>query len=119
MQHHTWKVTFDGGFGRVPVTDKMKNVLDVGTGTGALHFALIGLAIELTKPSGIWATEFAEAFPQTQVIGTDLSPIQPNFVPSNCRFIIDNAEHDWAFEQSFDYIHSRMVSYSPSSQGVT
>lgn len=91
LQHHTWKVTMDGGFGRVPITDKIKTVLDVGTGTG------------------IWAIEFAEAHPNIQVIGTDLSPIQPDFVPPNCQFIVDNAEHDWAFDRKFDYIHSRML----------
>ncbi|KAK5138071.1 hypothetical protein LTR08_005869 [Meristemomyces frigidus] len=57
----------------------------------------------------IWAVEFAEAFPGTQVIGTDLSPIQPDFIPPNCQFIVDNAEHDWVFDRKFDYIHSRML----------
>ena len=84
----------------------------MGTGTGKITLDIIETADELTRLKGIWATEFAEAFPQTQVTGTDLSPIQPDFVPPNCRFIIDNAEHDWAFEQKFDYIHSRMVSYT-------
>lgn len=53
--------------------------------------------------------EFAEAFPDIEVIGTDLSPIQPDFVRPNCQFIVDNAEHDWCFEHKFDYIHSRML----------
>ncbi|KAK4548745.1 hypothetical protein LTR36_008518 [Oleoguttula mirabilis] len=91
LQHHTWKVTFDGGFGRVPITDKVRSVLDVGTGTG------------------IWAVEFAEAFPNVEVIGTDLSPIQADLVPPNCQFIVDNAEHTWAFDRKFDYIHTRML----------
>lgn len=42
------------------------------------------------------------------MIGTDLSPIQPNWVPPNCRFEIDDAEKEWTFEQdAFDYIHAR------------
>jgi len=91
LQHHLWRVTFDGTFGRVPITEKIKSVLDVGTGTG------------------IWAMELAEAYPHLEVVGTDLSPIQPDFIPPNCQFIVDNAEHDWAFDRKFDYIHSRML----------
>ncbi|KXT17311.1 hypothetical protein AC579_562 [Pseudocercospora musae] len=49
---------------RVPVTSEMKNVLDVGTGTG------------------IWAIEIAHAFPHLQVFGVDLSAIQPESRPS-------------------------------------
>lgn len=36
--------------------------LDIGTGTG------------------IWAIDFADEHPETTVIGTDLSPIQPDSV---------------------------------------
>ncbi|KAK4986225.1 hypothetical protein LTR66_002719 [Elasticomyces elasticus] len=73
------------------MSDRIRNVLDVGTGTG------------------IWATELADAYPDVQIIGTDLSPIQPVFVPPNCHFIIDNAEQDWVFDTKFDYIHARML----------
>ncbi|CAK7217211.1 hypothetical protein SEUCBS140593_003132 [Sporothrix eucalyptigena] len=66
-------------------------VLDIGTGTG------------------IWAIDFAEAHPSADVLGTDLSPIQPEYVPANCRFEIDDAEDEWAFSQPFDYIHGRYV----------
>ena len=42
------------------------------------------------------------------VTGTDLSPIQPNFVPPNCFFEIDDATLDWTFpEDHFDFIHVR------------
>lgn len=45
-------------------------VLDLGTGTG------------------IWAIDYATAHPEAEVIGLDLSPIQPNWCvagPLNCR----------------------------------
>lgn len=41
--------------------------------------------------------------------GTDLSPIQPPWVPPNCKFLVDDCEGPWAFadDQKFDYIHVR------------
>jgi len=65
-------------------------VLDVGTGTG------------------IWAIDFADAHPAASVIGTDLSPIQPSFVPPNLQFEIDDCCDDWLYSpNSFDFIHVR------------
>lgn len=50
----------------------------------------------------------SQQFPSAEVIGTDLSPIQPSWVPPNCKFEIDDAERDWTFpENSFDLIHAR------------
>lgn len=66
-------------------------MLDIGTGTG------------------IWAIDFATAFPSADVLGIDLSPIQPTFVPPNCHFEVDDAEDEWIFSQKFDYIHGRML----------
>jgi hypothetical protein len=45
------------------------------------------------------------------VLGTDLSPIQPEYVPANCRFEIDDMDDDWAFggHSKFDYIHGRYI----------
>lgn len=53
----------------------------------------------------------AEDYPQADIIGTDLSPIQPNWAPPNCRFFIDDAESDWTFSpgETFDYIHARTL----------
>jgi len=53
----------------------------------------------------------AEDYPTINIIGTDLSPIQPNWAPPNCRFFIDDAESDWTFtpDEAFDYIHARSL----------
>ncbi|KAJ5546054.1 hypothetical protein N7494_003639 [Penicillium frequentans] len=58
-----------------------------------------------------WAFEMAEDFPNAEIIGTDLSPIQPSWAPPNCRFYIDDAESDWTFTpgEKFDYIHMRSM----------
>ncbi|CUS07128.1 unnamed protein product [Tuber aestivum] len=43
-----------------------------------------------------------------QIIGNDLSPIQPSYVPPNLRFEIDDCEEDWPFpDNHFDFIHIR------------
>ncbi|TVY91974.1 putative methyltransferase [Lachnellula willkommii] len=50
-----------------------------------------------------------EQFPQTKVIGTDLSPIQPEFVPPNLSFEVDDVDDDWLYTHPFDYIHGRLM----------
>ncbi|KAK1714230.1 methyltransferase domain-containing protein [Colletotrichum lupini] len=57
--------------------------------------------------TGIWAIDFADAYPGSEVIGVDLSAIQPDLVPANCSFEIDDLELDWPWEQPFDYIFNR------------
>ncbi|KAL1892376.1 hypothetical protein Sste5346_007114 [Sporothrix stenoceras] len=76
-----------------PVSGGAHRVLDIGTGTG------------------IWAIDYAEQHPAADVLGTDLSPIQPEYVPPNCRFEIDDLDDDWAFSSAnkFDYIHGRYI----------
>lgn len=52
-----------------------------------------------------------DEFPDAQIEATDLSPIQPDTVPNNVRFFIDDAsEEDWALPPAyFDYIHTRVL----------
>lgn len=47
----------------------------------------------------------------TAVVGTDLSPIQPAYVPVNCPFLIDDANQPWleSFHARFDYVHTRAL----------
>jgi SAM-dependent methyltransferase len=59
--------------------------------------------------TGIWAIEFSNQYPNSSVTGTDLSAIQPTYLPPNCSFIIDDAEDPWAFSHKFDYIHGRAL----------
>lgn len=33
-------------------------------------------------------SDFADKFPGTKVIGTDISPIQPSWVPSNLELLV-------------------------------
>ncbi|KAK7398454.1 hypothetical protein QQX98_012162 [Neonectria punicea] len=57
---------------------------------------------------GLDITDFANQFPSAQVTGTDISPIQPAWVPPNCEFYIDDAQLKWTWPPDhFDYIHIR------------
>ncbi|KAI0182511.1 S-adenosyl-L-methionine-dependent methyltransferase [Xylaria flabelliformis] len=66
--------------------------------------------LDLATGTGMWAIEMAEEFESSMVVGTDLSPIQPEFVPPNVQFYIHDARLDeWWWPDPFDYIHIRMA----------
>lgn len=57
----------------------------------------------------------ASIFPETEIIGTDLSPVQPTEVPENVHFLVDDATEDWLWpENHFDLIHISNMSGSLS-----
>lgn len=93
---------------------------------------LIVCAINLLSDNNylINKPEVADEFPAAEVIGVDLSPIQPGWsvflsrflahfemliitlhrTPPNLKFIIDDANQEWDFaEESFDFIHIRSL----------
>ncbi|KAI8291170.1 hypothetical protein K4K57_007656 [Colletotrichum sp. SAR 10_99] len=47
-----------------------------------------------------------------QVLGMDLSPSMPEFVPPNVKFEIDDLDEEWTYSRPFDYIHSRTMNSS-------
>ena len=52
--------------------------------------------------------DFADQYPSSQVIGTEISPIQSPWVPPNCEFQMDDIQLHWTWpENHFDYIHLR------------
>ncbi|KAG6172122.1 hypothetical protein E4U51_007799 [Claviceps purpurea] len=55
-------------------------------------------------------SEFADQFPNASIIGTDIFPCQPEWVPPNVRFEIDDATLEWTWHAShFDFIHIRFI----------
>ncbi|KAN0096395.1 S-adenosyl-L-methionine-dependent methyltransferase [Hyaloscypha variabilis] len=90
--HHMLTLLLGGELFLAPIGHHPQNVIDVGTGTG------------------IWAMDFADKFPSAQVVGTDLSGIQPNWVPPNCKFELDDAQLEWTFPpEHFDFVHLRCL----------
>jgi hypothetical protein len=55
-------------------------------------------------------TTVGDEYPEAEIVGIDLSPIQPSWVPPNVRFIVDDAEDEWPYRAgSFDFVHARHV----------
>ncbi|KAH6664811.1 S-adenosyl-L-methionine-dependent methyltransferase [Plectosphaerella plurivora] len=92
INHHVLTLLKSGKLYRSPLSPNIKVPVDIGTGTG------------------IWAIDFADEFPGAEVIGTDLSPIQPNWIPPNLQFQIDDCTRPWSFEpNSLDFVHIRLL----------
>ncbi|KAH9212788.1 S-adenosyl-L-methionine-dependent methyltransferase [Leptodontidium sp. 2 PMI_412] len=90
--HHMMTLLLDGKLFVAPIGPNPQKVIDIGTGTG------------------IWAIDFADQFPSAEVIGTDLSPIQPTWVPPNLKFELDDAQLEWTYQpDSFDFVHLRTL----------
>lgn len=54
--------------------------------------------------------DFADEYPSAEVIGSDLSPIQPSFVPPNVKFEVDDAEEPWIHPvDHYDLVHVRSL----------
>jgi len=59
---------------------------------------------DLGTGSGLYAVEVADEYPSCRVVGVDISPVQPTWVPSNCEFLVDGLPFDTG---SVDMTHSR------------
>ena len=53
-----------------------------------------------------------DTYPDAEVIGIDFSPVQPNMVPRNVKFEVDDVEAPWTHPAKFDYIHCRFMAGS-------
>ncbi|KAK2759251.1 UMTA methyltransferase family protein [Colletotrichum kahawae] len=71
--------------------EQVNRILDIGTGTGK------------------WAIEMGDLFQHAEILGNDLSAIQPIWVPPNVKFEIDDVESSWVGHQKYDYIMCRYM----------
>ncbi|KAK6527520.1 hypothetical protein TWF694_004503 [Orbilia ellipsospora] len=91
LVHHTMTIAMQGQLHVAPL-DKPQKIMDIGTGTG------------------VWAIEMADLYPTAHIVGNDLSPIQPKWVPPNLSFEVDDVESEWTHTpSSFDFIYSRYM----------
>ncbi|KAF5005108.1 hypothetical protein FDECE_8428 [Fusarium decemcellulare] len=82
--HHMWTLAQDGKLHLAPLKPDIQKALDIGCGTGI--FAIC------------------------EVIGTDISPIQPAWLPPNLKFEIEDCTQEWTFDpNTFDYIYIRYL----------
>ncbi|KAI0019321.1 S-adenosyl-L-methionine-dependent methyltransferase [Xylariomycetidae sp. FL0641] len=93
LSHHTLTLLLDDKLFLAPIVKEPTRALDVGCGTG------------------IWAIDFADMYPNCEVIGTDISPTQPGWLPPNLRFEIDDCcTQAWTYAAgSFDLVHVRYL----------
>ena len=79
--------------------------------------------------TGIWAQDSGDLYPEAEVVGVDLSPIQPTWTAvssssvmhrwwicaymnrqPNVKFEIDDLTQEWTYDaNSFDFIHVRTM----------
>ncbi|KAL9017170.1 MAG: hypothetical protein Q9185_005499 [Variospora sp. 1 TL-2023] len=92
LQYHALRLAFGDQMIFAPVSEKLGRVLDAGTGTG------------------IWAEDVADAYPNAEIYGIDLSPIQSRFSAPNVKYQVDDLEQPWTFPlDHFDYVHTRIL----------
>lgn len=53
--------------------------------------------------------DVADDFPGADVMGIDLSPIQPTMVPQNLQFVVQDLEEPWDMPERFDLVHTRFM----------
>jgi SAM-dependent methyltransferase len=82
-------------------------MLELALGYGQCKFSnplqnnIVLSSVDLTS-------DVADTIPSATITGIDLSPIQPDWVPPNCIFEVDDVTLPWTFPpESFDFIHIR------------
>ncbi|RFU80601.1 methyltransferase [Trichoderma arundinaceum] len=64
--------------------------------------------------TGKWCIELADMYPNATFHGMDLSPIQPDWVPENVLFVVDDIEHEagWTHLKPGGYIEVQEFQYA-------
>ncbi|RBA20697.1 hypothetical protein FPRO05_08144 [Fusarium proliferatum] len=96
INHHVLILMYNDKLFKAPLNDNVQVLFDS-------HSASL-------EPRIYTDRDFADEFPNAKVIGTDISPIQPGWLPPNLEFQIDDCMQEWTFkENSLDYVHMRFL----------
>ncbi|CAG7558059.1 unnamed protein product [Fusarium equiseti] len=123
INHQALTLLLGGKLFLAPIKDNVQKVLDVGTGTGKFcvkacfdranvhrYLGHVSLSSHALIHILTYYSDFADEYPEAEVIGSDLSPIQPTWVPPNVKFEIDDATLRWTWDNNtFDFIHIRYL----------
>lgn len=94
LQHAKFSLLLGNRLFLAPISSPTR-VLDIGTGTG------------------IWAIDVGDVYPEAEVIGTDIAPVQPTWIPPNVQFFLEDAEDMWTFSpDSFSLVFAREMSFA-------
>jgi hypothetical protein len=128
LQHHVLCLTFASKLYFAPI-ENPRHALDVGTGTGIWAIDMgrsqsrVGRVKCCTDKSASRPTSRVSGHrhrPQSRPADT-VSNIAPTHLPSladqcsvppNLKFIVDDAEDTWLYQNKFDLIHARLMSGS-------
>ncbi|KAH7194503.1 S-adenosyl-L-methionine-dependent methyltransferase [Fusarium oxysporum] len=92
LRHHFTLLLLENKLHLAPLKPDIQRVLDIGTGTGKTP------------------CDFADEHPHVEVVGTEISPIQPTWMPSNLQLEIEDCNDTWTFRpDSFDFVHMRFM----------
>ncbi|KAJ8113809.1 hypothetical protein ONZ43_g5066 [Nemania bipapillata] len=87
----------DGKITLAHIDESVQKVLDVG------HMGNVDTPEQALS-------DFADQYPHAEVIGVDISPSQPQWIPPNLKFEMDDITQPWTYApNSFDYIHMRWL----------
>jgi hypothetical protein len=90
---HAMIVNLCGGNLHFSPLDNPQRVLDLGTGTGIWCINSSVSPCSFSKRTVIANTlEVGDQYPSASILGIDLSPIQPVWVPPNVKFMVDDFE---------------------------
>ncbi|KAI1432557.1 S-adenosyl-L-methionine-dependent methyltransferase [Xylaria sp. CBS 124048] len=91
--HHAATLMLGGKLTLAPIEkNKVMKVLDVGCGTA------------------MCLSDFADMHPLAEVVGVDISPSQPQWIPPNLKFEIDDITLPWTYPPNhFDFVHMRWL----------
>ncbi|KAK8064381.1 hypothetical protein PG994_007019 [Apiospora phragmitis] len=90
--------------------EDMKHAMMLEMTDGKLFYAPIGDYPRRSSTSARGPASGPLKFPSAEVMGIDLSPIQPVWLPPNVKFLIDDCEDEWLNGDGWDLVHFRTMS---------